>query len=118
MRFALLLAAVCFLWSANAGDAAKPVSLRGHVLQIIQHGVLLECTSQDYVNNNDQTDGIDLENIQGTIFLRNHPKQGDLVDDQRVGVIAIRDGTYRYTSVAGGGKTIAAFKFVKNASSE
>ena len=37
-----------------------------------------------------------MENIQGTVFLSGHPKQAELLDDQRLGVIAIRAGVYRY----------------------
>src|SRR5687768_3822030 len=110
----LFLALVCPLQSADA--PAKPNSIRGRVVSVLEHGVLLNCQSRDYLSNNDQTDGFDLEDVGNVIFLAGHPKQKDLVDGQRVGVIGVRVGTYRYTNTLGAEAKVAAFKFVKLAS--
>ncbi len=88
-------------------------------MQIVEGGILVECLAQDYVNNNDQTDGFDLENIQGVIFLYGVPGQKDMIDNQRVCAVAVRAGVYRFKSAIGGvERTVAAYKFVKKASSQ
>jgi hypothetical protein len=99
-------------------DEAKPESVRGHIIGIVTDGaggILLSCSSEDYLNNNDQTDGFDLQDVNGLVFVYGLPGK-DFLDDQHLGLIAVRAGTYRYTTAIGGEKTVAAYKFVKRAS--
>lgn len=117
MKAFLLLVMVAMLTSLHAADPAPPESVRGRILQVLKDGVLLDCRSGDYINNSDQTDGLNLKDVQGIVFLSGHPGQGDFIDEQRVGVTAVRTGTYKYTTALGAEKTVAAYKFVKVASS-
>ena len=91
----------------------------GKVLQKIESGLLVDsirCTLTDY-SANTVTDLIYAESPEKgiqrycqTCLLRNHPKYAELVDNDRVQIIAYPDGQYAYESVMGAKKTIRAFK--------
>lgn len=116
--FVMLLALVGLMLPVFADETKSTnESVRGHVLSVKDGGVLVECHSQDYINNNDQTAGIDLKDVDGVIFLYGHPSQKEMIDRQHIGVIAVRAGTYHYETVLGAQSTVAAYKFVQNASS-
>jgi len=98
---------------APAKAEAKPESLRGRVVQVLKDGVIVSCGDGFYLNNADQTDGFDLPEVGGQVFLRGHAEQATLVDNQRIGVIAKRDAT----PFRSRGSTIASYHFVSQASS-
>ncbi len=96
--------------------ATGQFSLRGTVLQKVKpQGMLVECSEGRIARNEDQTDGFQLDSVRGLVFLVGHQLEKDFVDDEAVGVIAVRIGNYEYTTALGATKTVAAYKFVRPA---
>jgi hypothetical protein len=70
----------------------------GHVQQVLQDGLLVRAKPT-------------FGNVEGLIYLTNHPAESVIVDGNPVACFARENGRYQYVSVLGGGKTIPSFDY-------
>jgi len=98
------------------------ITLVGKVLQVLPVGLLVICDQDDRASTARLRLQGELQEIPlsaappryfGTVLLKNHPEQKQIVDDDPIAVIALPAGTYQYTSTVGAQKTIRAFSMTR-----
>jgi hypothetical protein len=105
----------------------KSRTISGRILQKLPGGLLVE-SGQEEIDQVGHTD-VEYDEMRtvtsrtvsvregntpgaeclGLVFLEDHPRYAQLVDDNVVVILAYPDGQYTYTSVAGGQKTVRRF---------
>ena len=95
--------------SDDAEKVFKPFvrySLQGHVSQVLEDGLLVECENGLFCGYN------------GTVFVKNYKKQDTVIDGDEVITFGLAAGRYQYISVTGAKKTVQLFYCARKPSKE
>jgi hypothetical protein len=119
MKHILTLLLVIICTSVRAEDAEL---VFGKVLQKLESGILVNCEADTggvsagthAADNGSYTfePGVGLipSRAKNIVYVVGHPKFTDLADEDVVIVLVKRKGTFKYASVSGAQKTVAAYE--------